>query len=54
MIQSKNFTGKLSAIGRPDSASLSQQGLDEDGNPVTVEAAQKMYHSNKNTVFFPK
>ena len=26
-------------------------GLDEDGNPVTVQAAQKLFHSNNNGVF---
>jgi|TARA_B110000285_G_scaffold204905_1_gene242238 hypothetical protein len=32
----------------------SMQGLDADGKPVTVDAAQKMYHRNDNPLYFPK
>lgn len=38
-------------VDRPDSRTNSEEGLDEDGNPITVEAAVKMYHANKNPVF---
>ena len=30
-----------------------EPGFDEDGNPVTVEAAQKHYHKNLPGSFFP-
>ena len=34
-----------------DSDRDEENGLDSDGNPITVSAAQKMYHSNKNTIY---
>ena len=44
----------LMDVDRPQSQTNSEEGLDSDGNPITVEAAQKMYHSNKNAVFVKK
>jgi hypothetical protein len=32
----------------------SMQGLDADGKPVTIDAAQKLYHRNDNPLYFPK
>ena len=39
--------------GRSSTFSGDNQGYDEDGNPVTVQAAQRLYHKNNNPVYFP-
>ena len=29
-------------------------GFDEDGNPITVEAARQLYHADNNALYIPK
>ena len=29
----------------------SNAGFDEDGNPITIEAAQKLYHADDNPLY---
>lgn len=39
--------------GRSSTFSDNNIGLDEDGNPLTIQAAQRLFHKNNNTVYSP-
>ena len=32
----------------------SREGLDDEGRPVTIDAAKKLFHRNDNPLYFPK